>query len=62
MTSKVMNHNERTLHYLTVIAEHLEHKKKEGPKIEKEGTTTANSRLEPQKQEIVSILSQTKNR
>ena len=61
MTSKVMNHNERTLHYLTVIAEHLE-QKKEGPKTEKEGTTTTNSRLEAQKQEIVSILSQTKNR
>ena len=60
MTSKVMNHKEITLHYLIVIAEHLEQKK--GLETEKEGTTTTNSRLEPQKQEIVSILSQTKNR
>jgi len=28
MTSKVMNHKEITLHYLIVIAEHLEQKKK----------------------------------
>ena len=61
MTSKVMNHKEITLHYLIVIAEHLE-QKKEGLKTEKEGTTAANSRLEAQNQEIVSILSQTKNR
>ena len=60
MTSKVMNHKEITLHYLIVITEHLEQKK--GLETEKEGTPTVNSRLEAQNQEIVSILSQTKNR